>query len=226
MKVRVLLATLVALLVGAGAGYAIAAGQDDEAPEAAPASVTVAPVPAESPSVPVDVPSPDPDDDPLATGIEITPEQVLTAPGPDDTTYELTLPLPTGWTQRMIGPAQWNYTVPGNSEGSYVLRIGIIADRGQSVRSTVLARKAALESAVGQGNMRDLDVDLRETDDGFVASYIDSAGYRRVSVERWFGGRDGNAFATVAAVGREGDRAGLEDLVNRINRDQRTAQKP
>ncbi|MEO9321934.1 hypothetical protein ABFT23_00485 [Nocardioides sp. C4-1] len=225
MKVRVLLATFAALAVGAAGGWALAADRDDDEPAPSPESVTVAPVPAE-PSVPVDVVQPDPTDEPLAAGIELTPEEVLSTPGPDDTTYQLTLPLPTGWTQNDLSPTQWTYTVPGNSKTSYVLRVEIIAAEGMSVANAVIARKAELDSAVDQGNMRDLDVELFPTDDGFEATYLDSGGYRRVSVERWFAGPDGTAFATVGAVGREVDRVGLRDLVNRITRDKRTAQKP
>jgi hypothetical protein len=53
-------------------------------------------------------------------------------------------------------------------------------------------------------------------DDGFTATYLDH-GYQRVTVERWLP-QDGSsqAYAAVAVTGREADRAGIADLLERV----------
>lgn len=223
-------AVLLALLVGAGGGWALASTRDDEDQVSSPAPITVSPVPA-TPSVPVVVVSPDPDDPPLEPGIDLTdvrlavpPAPGAATPSPDEPPAAVTLPVPVGWEQAFDGVSSWKYTMPGNGENSFGLRIEIVADQGESVSSALRGRAAELESAQAQGNMGDLVVEPTPTADGFTATFIDVNSYRRVSIERFFDGPDGLAYATVAGFGRVGDRTGLEDLVARITSGLSTAQ--
>lgn len=231
MKVRVLVAVLVALLVGAGAGWAVAAAQDDETAASGPVQGEVAPVPA-SPSLPVAQVMPDPDDDPLATGLDLVPV-TLTATvdgegeGEDDEPAPaLDLYVPDGWAEDFDGVATWKYTVPANSINAYQLRVEIVTGQGETVSGALRRRTAELGSAEAQGNMSDVRIEIDPTGDGFSASLIDIGGYRRVSFERFYPGPDGLAFATVAVSGREQDRGGMKDLIDRITRDIRAAQNP
>ena len=53
-------------------------------------------------------------------------------------------------------------------------------------------------------------------DDGFTATYLD-AGHQRVSMERWLPQPDSaQAYATIAVTGRESDREGMADLLERV----------
>lgn len=213
---------LVALLVGAGAGFAVGAVSGDDAPgPTAPSPVDAAPVPA-TPSLPVEEISPDPDDPPLLPGIELVTE-TLTVEGTDDEpSYEVTLPTPAGWGRRFDGVAKWTYTVTGTDVDPYGLRVTVIADQDVSVATALRSRTAALESAETQDNLDDLQIDVAPTGDGFTSSYVKN-GFRTISVERFYGGDDSSAaFATVAAYGREADREGLTDLLALVSRDLRT----
>lgn len=225
MGVRVLVAVLVALLVGAGAGWAVAAAQDDEPAPTAPVAGEVAPVPA-SPSLPVAQVMPDPDDDPLATGLELVPTTLTATVDDDEPAPALDLYLPDGWAEDHDGVATWRYTVPENSINAYQLRVEIVTDQGETVSGALRRRTAELGSAEAQGNLSDVRIEIDPTGDGFSASFIDLGGYRRFSFERFYPGPDGLAFATVAVSGREEDRPGMKDLIDRITRDLRPVQKP
>ena len=212
-------------LLGGVAGYAVGLGVDDDEPATPdPAVADLVPVPAE-PSIPVPSIRVDPGDPTLETAIPLADDVLVVDDDRGRPRYELTLPVPVGWTRSTdIVPGRWTYTVPGNSTNTYGLRVEILADRGQSVAAAVDSRVAALGSAQTQGNMRDLEV-VDETDNGFVATFIDEGGFRRVNVERFFGGPDPTrVFATVAAYGREQDRTGMADLVDRIAIGLRTAE--
>lgn len=227
MKVRVVVAVLLALVVGAGAGYAVSAADDDGAQSAGPAKASVRPVPA-SPTVPVAIVQPDPDDPPLAPDIDLVPETPFTAESLDGTTtYTLKIPVPSGWDQAFNGVATWGFTVPGNSENSYKLRVEIFDVQSDSIATALRRRTAEFGSAEAQGNMSDVEIDVEPTGDGFESSIIDVGGYRRIGIERFFPGPDGeHAFATVAVTGRVEDREGLKDLIDRISRDYRTSESP
>jgi hypothetical protein len=209
---RVAIAVLLALAVGIAGGWAYAGAQDDGDDDTGPVAAAIQPVPAE-PSVPVRVAQPDPDDPALETGIALDDTR-LTLPAEDGTDYQVELPVPFGWLVTPVDASMWKYTVAGNSENAYGLRVQIIADQGKGVSAAVQARIAGLRSAVLQDNMSDLEVE--ETGSGFTATYLDEGGFSRVSIERFYEGRDGTAFATVAAYGRIRDRRGLEDLIERI----------
>jgi hypothetical protein len=217
---RVVVAVVAALAVGAGAGWAVGHAQEEPTPAPTePVSATVAPLPA-TPSLPVEILQPDPDDETLATGIALRPVE-LTVKGTDgDPTAVLRLPIPVGWAQRFDGVAKWGYTVPGNSDQSFGLRVQVLAGTGESVATAIRSRQAALESAEAQGNLDDVEI-ADENSQGFDATYVDG-GFKRLSFERFYAGEDGTVFATVVGFGREQDRAGLIDLLALITRDLRT----
>lgn len=143
------------------------------------------------------------------------------ADGDDDADYEVTLPTPAGWGRRFDGVAKWTWTPDGSDTYPFGLRVQVIADQGLSVSTALRSRTAALESAAAQDNLQDLTLDLDDSGDGFQASYVKN-GFRTISVERFFPGDDAAAFVTVAAYGRERDRAGLDDLLALITVDLRT----
>ncbi|MFB9311480.1 hypothetical protein [Nocardioides plantarum] len=214
MRWRVAVAVLLALVVGAAGGWAYASMQDDDAPDTGPVAAAIEPIPA-TPSLPVKVAQPDPDDDTLEPEVVLDPTE-LQIPVEGDPEYVVRLPVPRGWKRTFDGETKFGFTVPGNSPKSYGLRVQIIAAQRRSVDSALRARISSLQSAVLQGNLGDLDYTLNKTGDGFTATYVDTDGYNRVTVEKFYEGEDDNAFVTVAAYGRFRDRAGLEDLSARI----------
>jgi hypothetical protein len=209
---RVAIAVLLALAVGIAGGWAYADAQDDGDDDTGPVAAAIQPVPAE-PTVPVRVAQPDPDDPTLETGIALDDTR-LTLPAEDGSDYQVELPVPFGWIRTPVGESTWKYTVAGNSENAFGLRVQIIADQDKSVSTAVQARISALRSAELQDNLSDLEVE--EAGTGFTATYLDGGGFSRVSIERFYEGPDGTAFATVAAYGRTRDQRGLEDLIERI----------
>ena len=76
------------------------------------------------------------------------------------------------------------------------------------------ARLAALEAAERDGNMEAVTVETR-SDDGFVATYLQN-GYRRVLMERYSTLGGTTAHVAVAVTGREVDRTGMADLLERV----------
>ena len=54
-----------------------------------------------------------------------------------------------------------------------------------------------------------------ETTDSFTATYV-SEEHRRLAMERYLPGPDGNAMVWIALIGRVADRAGMAELFPRI----------
>ena len=74
------------------------------------------------------------------------------------------------------------------------------------------ARINALDGAEG---VKDFVLETKSAD-GFIANYV-SEGHRRVAMEMYVARPDSDvAFAWIALVGREVDRAGMTDLLGRI----------
>ncbi len=200
---------LVLLLLGAGAGYALASATTAEPGRAA----GPAPVDAESPSAPIEDPReilPDPTDPPLGLDLE-TQEAVLRdgrrAPA-------LKLQEPVGWRRTHVPGSDWNYAVEGNSTNTYKLRVGILKGSHVSVDAALASRLVAYEAAEGDGNLEDFEVEDRSADT-FIATYLDG-GYLRVTMERFVVLDDSDeVYAVVAVTGREVDRPGLTDLLIR-----------
>jgi hypothetical protein len=209
VRVRWIGLTLALLLLGGGAGYAAARLAADDPADVA----TAAPLPASSPSYPVTEYEiePDPAIAPLPTDLPLE-EVSLRAGG-----LEMTASVPAGWQRfRLSGGDSWNFTDPDNPANTYLLRLGI--DAGDRVSVTVArdSRIAALEDAERNGALQHVVVEERR-DEGFTATYI-SGGYQRVTMERFLPQHGSSqAYATVAVSGRENDRVGMADLLERVS---------
>lgn len=195
--------------IGVAAGYAVGQGHVEEPTSFA----TPVAVPASLPSFPVNVydVEPDPDTAPLGGDLSLH-EEKFRAGG-----FQLRAPVPDGWLRvELSGRSQWNFTVATNPTNTYLLRIGILAGDRRSTGVETIARLAALESAETDGNFQNLIVE-EESDTGFAATYIDSAGYQRVTIERFetVPGND-SAYFSVAVSGREVDREAMIELLDRV----------
>lgn len=206
MTARTLGIALVLAVAGAAGGYAVGAVSADE-----PRTISLAmPVPAASPSYPVneyDV-EPDLDDPALEPGLPLVATGFRASAG-----YALRASVPDGWAMGGDGSMR-TFAIPGADLNTYRLRIGIFTDR-QSVGVKRAARIGALESAEDDGEMQNVVVE-DEDEDGFVATYLQN-GYRRVTMERFLDLGRTSAYATVAVVGREADRSGMADLLERVS---------
>lgn len=206
MTVRSVVIALALAVIGAGGGYAASALDGDE-----PRTISMAmPVPAASPSYPVneyDV-QPDLDDPALAPGLPLVDARFRASAG-----YALLASVPEGWRKGGDGSMR-TFAIAGANSNTYRLRIGIFTDR-QAVGVKRAARIGALESAEDDGEMQNVVIE-DEDDDRFVATYLQN-GYRRVTMERFLDLGRTSAYATVAVVGREADRAGMADLLERVS---------
>lgn len=214
MSVRVLGAALVVLLLGAAGGYAYAATRTDE-----PVPIAAEPVAAKDPRLPVETVRPDPDDPALQTGVELRSTTLVLredpdAPGPP--TRRLQLEVPRGWILTRPSLTRWTFRPPDVPPGVYGLRVDLPLEDDLTVDAAIRSRASALRSAFAQGFLDDLRID--EVSDGFEASYVNGEDFLEISLERFFSGPDPTVvYATVAASGRERDRAGLSDLLERIS---------
>lgn len=207
--VGALLALAVLAGIGAAAGYAVGRGQVEEPTTFA----TPVAVPASRPSFPVNVydVEPDPDTAPLGDDL-LLHEEKFRAGG-----FRLRAPVPDGWLRvELAGRSQWNFSVATNPTNTYLLRIGILAGDRRSTGVETIARLAALRSAEADGNFENLIIE-QESETGFAATYIDSGGFQRVSIER-FETVPGNesAYFSVAVSGREVDREAMGQLLDRV----------
>jgi len=209
MRLRTLGVTLALVLTGVAGGFVAGNLLEDD-----PAAIAaVAPVPAESPGYPVneyDV-LPDPGIAPLGTDL---PSHTATLRSGE---FGLEASVPDDWRRvTLLGGSTWNFAAPDNLKNTYVLRIGLIAGQRLSAPAAKGGRILALQTAVADGNLEHLVIES-ETDNGFVATYLDD-GYLRVTMERWltFPDVSTSAYASVAITGREVDRAGMADLLERV----------
>lgn len=208
MWVRWIGLALALALVGGGVGYGLGHAWIEE-----PTTASVAePLPAVSPSYPVneyDV-LPDPKIAPLEPGLPLRTTS-FRARG-----LRMTADVPRGWRRApMANSPEWNFVDPTNPMNTYKLRIGIDAGDRLSVTVARNTRIDALEDAEANGDLQHLVIEER-TADGFTATYI-AGGYQRVNMERWLPQHDSNtAYATIAISGRESDREGMADLLERV----------
>lgn len=226
MKIRLALALLLLLVVGGGVGYAVGA-QDEPETEARTTFPSAAPVPAANPRLPVQIIEPDPDDPALEPAIPLTTTTLVPLKANGKPAKEqLELPVPDGWVMSRPNPTRWQYVVAGNDALAYGLRIDFLGDTGNSVESAIQRREAALRSAKYQHFFTDLDI-TSDDSNGFEAVYVQDD-HERHSVERFFPGPDGLAYATVSVYGRARDLEGMRDLLDRISIDLKPvpAQRP
>lgn len=226
MKIRLAVAVLLTLVVGGGAGYAV--GTRDEPHEAGRTTFPSAtPVSAANPRFPYETFRKDPDNPTLETGILLEPVTISpTKPNGKPATDRLSLRVPVGWRPTRIVPpgspttaaTRWQYYPDDDEEEHpYGLRVDFL-DRGLSVESAMQQRVAALNSARYQGAFTDLEITQNEDNDSFRAYYVRD-GYQVWSLERFYPGPDGLAYASVAVFGRVRDLGGLDDLLALISAD-------
>lgn len=205
MTARTLGIALALAVAGAVGGYAVGAAGTAE-PRGIPTAV---PVPAASPSYPVteyDV-QPDPAVAPLRPGLRLERSRLRYG------VHRLDAAVPRGWV-RGGEPGSWIYSAPDNPRHTYYLRVGVLAAGKRSVGVEKNTRIAALRDAEANDAMDRVVVE-EDRDDGFVATYL-QGGYRRVSMERFVDLDTPTAYATVAVIGREADREGMADLLERV----------
>lgn len=223
MKIRLALALLLMLVVGGGAGYALGT-RDEPGTTGRTAFPSATPVSAAAPRLPVEIFRQDPDNPTLEPAIPLTTVTIAPSkPNGKSAQDRLRLPVPVGWRgSRSVPPGapttaqtRWQYYPDDDEEvHPFGLRIDFL-DRELSVESAMQRREAALNSALAQDSFSDLDI-TPDDSGGFAAVYVRD-GYQVVSLERFFPGPDGRAYASVAAYGRIRDRDGLSDLLDRIS---------
>ena len=207
MRVRWIGLALAFALVGGAAGYALGRAAVDDA-AALPGA---APVPAVSPSYPVNeyVVLPDPGIAPLAPDLPLRRATFRVG------ALRMAADVPQGWQRVHLQGPDWNFSDPDNPPNTYKLRLGI--DAGERVSVTVAreSRIAALEDAAANGDLEHLVVEVRRRE-AVVDALLDH-GHQRVTMERWLPRRGSTqAYATVSVTGRERDREGLADLLERV----------
>ncbi|KQW47860.1 hypothetical protein ASC77_15685 [Nocardioides sp. Root1257] len=198
---------LALVVVGGAAGYAFGQSQEDE-----PASISAGPVPAASPSYPVNeyVVVPDPGIAPLATDLPLHPARFRTGD------LRMRASAPVGWRRAVLqGGDSWNFADPDVPQPTYMLRVGLIAGDRASLNAAREFRISKLEDAEANGDLEHLVVEER-SEDGFTATYL-SGGHLRVTMERFLPQPGSTqAYATIAVVGRDRDREGMADLLERV----------
>ncbi len=208
MSTRVLGVLLALALLGVAAGYA---GQRALDADDSPASFAALPVPASSPSYPVneyDV-LPDPGVAPLPTDVALR-RMTLREGG-----ERVSVAAPGSWRRVAVEPgAAWNFSRADYPVNTYLLRVTLLGGQRISTSVAATARLAALRAAERDGNMEAVTVETQD-EDGFVATYLQD-GYRRVLMERYSTLGDSTAQLAVAVTGREVDRTGMADLLERV----------
>ena len=203
---RALGLVLLVLVAGVAGGYAYGELREDD-----PVTVSRAtPVPAE-PSVPTPATPevlPDPDVPPLAVNLPTRRTRLTTGRSGD----VLRVDQPIGWS-RKSSDETWTWAVASNRTNTYRHRVAIIAGAHQSVSVAQNARILAFEEAEANGYLSNFTSES-QTADTFIATYIDG-GYLRVTMERIVAFEGSSAYAAAAVTGREVDRQGLTDLVQR-----------
>lgn len=196
-----LLGLLVAVSVTAGFGVSMAVAEHPAG--GGPAT----PVVAQSPSLPVDpVPEllPDPATPALEPGIDLVRQQV----GSGD--FQMTLPVPRGWTFSPNSLNEWQWRPPGQPDFGHVLRIEQVLSNRRSIDWTLDRRIDELDE--DEDNLEILD----QTDNSLHFTYV-TANHLRHGYLTWLDltGSD-NAQVEIAVTGREVDDAGMADLIDRI----------
>ena len=203
MWVRVLGVATVLAALGVAGGYAAGQLLEDEPVRLA----STAPLPAE-PSYPSDPPPvvvPDPAVPPLPTGLPLEPVQI----GSDQ--FPILVPVPVGWTMEQ-SEAEWRWYPPVFEEFTYFIRVRSIASNNDTIARAKAERIHDLDSASAIDDLR-VEQELAAS---FLATYV-AGEHRRVDLEQFFSLSDDDAArVSVAIVGREVDRAGMQDLLSGI----------
>ncbi len=194
-------ALLIALLGGAG-GFGLAALQQDD-----PEFIDTAPVVAVSPSFPTDRPVvtvPDPDYPVLERGLPLHPVRV------GSESFGVTVPVPKGWERTDTDLVESKWLPPGSPLNTYLLRVKIVSGLRLTIEQALEQRRTALQAVVTEWDLEN------ENTDTFTATYVNDQ-HKRLAIERFLSLDDtDNAFVTIAVIGRDSDREGLNDLLARV----------
>ena len=205
MGIRRLGAVLALATAGVVVGFA-AASLSHEGPAALGGPAV--PVEAVSPSVPVDPPAtvlPDPAAPPLGTDLEFRSATV------GGRAFGVTVPVPVGWQLFSLASAENRWTLPGNPEHSYNLRVEMVFGQRQTIEQIMESRTADLSTLL------EFEV-LDRTDDTLVFRYVDATQHARLQSLRWISPRaTGTAEVEVAVSGRLVDADGLAALLDRVS---------
>jgi hypothetical protein len=209
---RVLAVAVVLLGVGVVGGYAVAQ-RGDEGPSVGGVPSPVAAERPAAPTPPVVEVLDDPGAAPLEPGIALGERTLRTQ------RYALDLEAPVGWMQNRLTDknSTWTFIPQPYTSNTYFLRVGIVVGDQESVPVKKEGRISALEEAVRNEDLQDLQI-LAQTPDTIEYSFV-LGNYRRFTHEQWvsFGGDANNtAYAVAAVTGREADREGLRDLLTRV----------
>ncbi|MFC5492084.1 hypothetical protein [Nocardioides caricicola] len=204
MRVRWIGLALALVLLGLAAGYA-AGSEADDGPRHLDEAHPIEAVEPSWPGAPTKV-VPDSAYPALAAGVRTRPETVGSPPFP------LSLPVPRGWVRTNPTSGEWRwYPDDDYEQNTYFLRVRQIGNLYSPVPKALADRITALDDAE---SVKDFDVES-QTADSFTATYV-SDEHRRLAMERFLPGPDGNAIASVALIGRIADRDGMVDLFPRI----------
>jgi hypothetical protein len=203
MSVRGIAAALLLLVVGLVGGYAAAYALDPEpATSGAPA-----PIAAADPSVPVD---------PLPT---ITAQPAVPALGTDlpmsegrlgNGGFQLVHPVPAGWSRISSSTNEVKWKKPGNPAETYVLRVGRLVSREETLPEMVEDRIDDLREEKARFAIE------QRTANSLEFTYV-SDGFLRHGFLVWLDVRaSGFADVEIAVNGRGIDAPGAEQLITRV----------
>lgn len=206
-----------AVLLMAGAGAVVGWSLAEEPP--ATVAVDPAPVAAAEPAYPQDREVrilPDPAYPPLGTGLPTSPEVVGAAP------FQVALPVPTGWERSEAAAGETRFYPEAYSDEisyTYFVRVRFVAAQHLTAPTLVQDRIDALSSASA---ITGFELHSRSYD-ALVASYTALAepggdeGHRRVTMEQFVTPQGSDtATVSVSVIGREVDREGLAQLLDRL----------
>jgi len=207
MSMRGVGAALVLALLGVAGGFAAAQLLRDPPMTMAEA----APVPAASPSIPVDPVrdfTPDIGYPPLQPSLGYRRHTL------GDPPFEWVYAAPKGWisTEEALDEVRWR-PADEPTVGGFSLRVKL-SNEHKSKEAMVAQKLAAM-----QAGYEDVEI-LGQTQDLLSFSYRDPTTDRlRFNTFRWFGiAGETEAKFEMSVVGREVDRAGLEDLMEQVSR--------
>ncbi|GAA2149437.1 hypothetical protein GCM10009844_29050 [Nocardioides koreensis] len=206
MGMRGLGAAVALALLGVAGGFAAAHLLREEPLTMAQA----APVPASSPSIPVDPVrdfAPDIGYPPLQPSLSYRRHTLGDAP------FEWVYAAPKGWvpTEEALDEIRWR-PAGEPTVGGYSLRVKL-SNEHKSKEAMVAQKLAAMQAGYE-------DVEIRgQTQDLLSFSYRDpTTDRKRFNTFRWFGiAGETEAKFEMSVVGREVDRAGLEDLMEQVS---------
>jgi len=206
MGMRALGAAVVLALLGVAGGFA-AAHLLREGPLT---MAEAAPVPASSPSIPVDPVrdfAPDIGYPPLLPSLSYRRHTL------GDVPFEWVYAAPKGWvsTEEALDEIRWR-PADEPTVGGFSLRVKL-SNEHKSKEAMVAQKLAAM-----QAGYEDVEI-LGQTQDLLSFSYRDpTTDRKRYNTFRWFGiAGETEAKFEMSVVGREVDRAGLEDLMEQVS---------